>query len=105
MDTKQLDAFNAYNQAVSEVKSSAGFDQADKSEAGSAFADMVSTGLKQTAQSVANLETMNARAVAGLADPVDVVTAASNAEHMVNTVVSVRDKVIQSYNEILKMPI
>ncbi|WP_081786497.1 flagellar hook-basal body complex protein FliE [Kordiimonas gwangyangensis] len=33
------------------------------------------------------------------------VTAVSNAEMVVDTVISVRDKVISAYNDILKMPI
>ena len=42
---------------------------------------------------------------AGKADLVDVVTAVAETEVAVETLVSVRDKVIQAYEEIFRMPI
>jgi flagellar hook-basal body complex protein FliE len=42
---------------------------------------------------------------AGKANVVDVVTAVADTEVAVETLVSVRDKVIQAYEDILKMPI
>lgn len=42
---------------------------------------------------------------AGKADLVDVVTAVAESEVAVNTLVSVRDKVIAAYEEIMHMPI
>lgn len=42
---------------------------------------------------------------AGKADLIDVVTAVAETEVAVETLVSVRDKVIQAYEEIFRMPI
>ncbi|HEX2215086.1 MAG TPA: flagellar hook-basal body complex protein FliE [Xanthobacteraceae bacterium] len=42
---------------------------------------------------------------AGKANIVDVVTAVSETEVAIQTLVSVRDRVIQSYEEIMRMPI
>ena len=42
---------------------------------------------------------------AGKANLVDVVTAVSETEVAIDAVVSIRDKVIQSYEDIMKMPI
>ncbi len=42
---------------------------------------------------------------AGKANIVDVVTAVAESEVAINTLVSVRDKVINAYEEIMKMPI
>jgi flagellar hook-basal body complex protein FliE len=42
---------------------------------------------------------------AGKADLIDVVTAVSESEVAVNTLVSVRDKVLAAYEEIMRMPI
>ena len=42
---------------------------------------------------------------AGKANLVDVVTAVAETEVTVNALVSVRDKVIQAYEEIMRMPI
>ena len=49
---------------------------------------------------------MQAKALAaGKANVVDVVTAVAETEVAVETLVSVRDRVIQSYEEIMRMPI
>jgi flagellar hook-basal body complex protein FliE len=62
-----------------------------------AIGSVVEAGRKSDAQ---------ARALAaGKANVVDVVTAVAETEVAVETLVSVRDKVIQAYDEIMKMPI
>jgi flagellar hook-basal body complex protein FliE len=48
---------------------------------------------------------MSAKAVTGEADLTDVVTAVTNAELTLQTVVSVRDRLISAYQEIMRMPI
>jgi flagellar hook-basal body complex protein FliE len=58
---------------------------------------VVDAGRKSDVQSQA--------AAAGKANLVDVVTAVSEAEVAVQTLVSVRDRVIQSYEEMMRMPI
>lgn len=107
MNIKQLDAVSAYTQATKQMQQ--GLESRDGSdgvsEGGSVFSDMVSKSLGNVENATANLETQSAKALVGEANMVDVVTAASNAELVVNTVVSVRDKVIAAYNDILKMPI
>lgn len=50
-------------------------------------------------------ETQSLKAAAGTADLTDVVTAMSKAEVTLQTVVTVRDRVVQAYQEILRMPI
>jgi len=57
----------------------------------------VETGKKSETQSIA--------AAAGKADLNSVVVAVAEAELTLNTVVAVRNKVIESYREILRMPI
>jgi len=54
---------------------------------------------------VRTAETVSAGAVAGNADLVDVVTAVSNAEMVLESVTAVRDRVISAYQEIMRMPI
>jgi flagellar hook-basal body complex protein FliE len=44
-------------------------------------------------------------AAAGKANMIDVVTAVAESEVAIDTLVSVRDKVISAYEEIMKMPI
>ena len=50
-------------------------------------------------------EMQSLKAAAGTADLTDVVTAMSQAEVTLQTVVTVRDRVVQAYQEILRMPI
>jgi flagellar hook-basal body complex protein FliE len=50
-------------------------------------------------------EVATLRAAAGKADITEVVTAVSQAEITLQTVVAVRDRVIQAYQDILRMPI
>ena len=50
-------------------------------------------------------EDMAAKAVTGEADLTDVVQAISSAELTLQTVVSVRDRMISAYQDIMRMPI
>ena len=62
-----------------------------------AVGSVVDAGRKSDAQSVAM--------ASGKANVIDVVTAVAETEVAVSTLVSVRDRVIQSYEEIMRMPI
>ena len=50
-------------------------------------------------------ETTSIAGMIGKADPQSVVTALASAEIAVQSAASVRDKVVESYQEILRMPI
>jgi flagellar hook-basal body complex protein FliE len=52
-----------------------------------------------------NSEGMMMKAAAGRADLVEVVTAITESEAALETLVAVRDKVIAAYDEIMRMPI
>ena len=52
-----------------------------------------------------NSDMQTQAAAAGKANMVDVVTAVAESEVAIDTLVSVRDKVISAYEEIMKMPI
>jgi flagellar hook-basal body complex protein FliE len=69
------------------------------------FADLVSTSLQNAQQSLHRGEQISAQGILGNADAIDVVTAVSQAELTLNTVVSLRDKVMTAYQEIMRMPI
>lgn len=72
---------------------------------GSSFMDMVGGAMQAAANSGYKSEEVATRALQGKADIADVVTAVSNAETALNTVVAVRDRVINAYQDIIKMPI
>lgn len=50
-------------------------------------------------------EAVSAKAAVGKADLTEVVTAVTNAEVTLQTVTAVRDRVVNAYQEILRMPI
>jgi flagellar hook-basal body complex protein FliE len=62
-----------------------------------AIGSVVEAGRKSDAQTMAM--------TSGRANVMDVVTAVADTDVAVSTLVSVRDRVIQSYEDILKMPI
>ena len=62
-----------------------------------ALGSVVDAGKKSDAQSVAM--------ASGKANVMDVVTAVAETDVAVSTLVSVRDRVIQAYEDIMKMPI
>ncbi len=72
---------------------------------GKSFEAMVSDIAESMLKSGAEAEKVTAQAMTGRADLNEVVMAVANADIAVQTVVAVRDKVIQAYQEILRMPI
>lgn len=69
------------------------------------FAGMLEDAAKNVAETLHESERQSIRAAAGTADINEVVAAVSRAEITLQTVVAVRDKVLQAYQEILRMPI
>ena len=74
-------------------------------QTGPSFANLVENAADQALQSTKAGEQASIAAIAGKADLNDVVTAVSNAEVTLQTVVAVRDRVVGAYLDILKMPI
>lgn len=108
MNIKQVDASNAYASALNNLdKPGFGLDDGVKATSGedSVFSTLVNDSLGAVSEASKGLEVTSAKVLAGQASMVDVVTAASRAEMVVETVVTVRDKVIRAYDDILKMPL
>lgn len=72
---------------------------------GPSFGDMLKSGLQGMIDAQHQSEKVSAAAVSGNADMTEVLDALTNAEMTLNTVVAVRDRVIQAYQEIMRMPI
>ncbi len=83
----------------------AGGMDASKVKGTSGFGEMLGEALQDTLNAQKTAEATSAKAVAGKADVTDVVTAVTNAEMTLDTVVAIRDRVISAYQEILRMPI
>ena len=69
------------------------------------FGAMVKDAVAAVATAGRSADTQAQAAVTGKANVVDVVTAVAESETAIETLVSVRDKVIQAYEEIMRMPI
>jgi flagellar hook-basal body complex protein FliE len=106
MDSKSLVASNAYSEALKRpaVKGSDPVD-ASQSGAGVSFSDMLKEVAEDVVETTQKAENVSIQAAAKQAELIDVVTAVTNAELALESVVAVRDRVVQAYQDIIKMPI
>ena len=99
-----LSAAKAYHQQL-KLQQNLG-DTSTPQETGDSFAKLVQDGLQSAVDAQKNAETLQIESItSGKVDLADLVTAISNAELTLNTVVAVRDKVIGAYQDIIRMPI
>ena len=74
-------------------------------EGGLDFGAMVKSAMTDAVQASKHAESQMQAQVQGKAQLIDVVTAISAAETSLETVMAVRDQVINAYQEIMRMPI
>ena len=91
---------SAYN-AASKVGQGGGA----ASSQGASFMDSLKGFMTDAAESVRNSENLAAQSTVGKADMQEVILAVSNAEIMMQTITTIRDKVITAYQEILRTTI
>jgi len=72
---------------------------------GQSFGSLVKDAVAALSKTTHNSDVQSQAAAAGKANMIDVVTAVAESEVAIDTLVSVRDKVISAYEEIMKMPI
>jgi flagellar hook-basal body complex protein FliE len=107
--TTPIAAANAYANFARMTEPRAGFtktlgDPAGEGQAGS-FGAMLKDALATVVEAGHKSDAQAASLAAGKADMVDLVTAVSESETAISTLVSVRDRVIQAYQQIMQMPI
>jgi flagellar hook-basal body complex protein FliE len=78
--------------------------KSDEAQQGDGFADLVKGAIKEAIKIGEESEKMSIAGIQDKADLNQVVTAVAEAEVTLQTVVAVRDKVIDAYKEILRMP-
>ena len=78
---------------------------ASKKTGDNAFGDMVKSSLEGAIDAQKVSEKTTAAAVEGNADTIDVLQAVTEAETTLNTVLAVRDRLVNAYQEIMRMPI
>lgn len=74
-------------------------------EAGSSFKELLGQAVENVSEAGRNVETQTMAAAQGQGDMIDVVTAVAETEIALQSMVSLRDRVITSYEEIMRMPI
>lgn len=101
------DAIAAYNATVKAAKAepTQPSDGGASATGGLDFGQLLRDGAKDAIDAGKKSEKLSEQALAGKADVRDVVAAVNNAAVTLQTVVAVRDKVINAYNQILQMPI
>jgi len=72
---------------------------------GPSFGALVKDAINGLSKTTRNSDLQSQAAANGKANMIDVVTAVAESEVAIDTLVSVRDKVISAYEEIMKMPI
>ncbi|MEC9347259.1 MAG: flagellar hook-basal body complex protein FliE [Pseudomonadota bacterium] len=108
MDVTLQNAAQAYGKAMS--RGGIGGDDADGAIApvsggGGSFADLVKQAGEQAVQAMERSEKVTLQSGTGQVELTDIVQAVNNAEIALQTVVAVRDRVIDAYQQIIRMPI
>ena len=96
------DAVNAYANAGRIAAGQAGQGAAG---AGESFGDLLKNAANSVVDTVSKGEQLSMQAAVGKADLSQVTEAVTNAEVAVQTVVALRDRVVQAYQDIMRMPI
>lgn len=107
VDVRLVDAARAYSQTFGGGLESnkIGTDGTGGIGSDDGFQNFLSKAIDNSAGVAAQAETTALNLVAGQANLVDLATAVTNAEMVIETVVAVRDKVISAYNDIVRMPL
>lgn len=104
MSTNITGAIQAYDRMLRQGGGgAAGLEARDSG--GGEFSAMLRRAAERAADTMLEGENQTVQAAAGTADLTQVVLAVSKAEMTLETVVTLRDKVVQAYQEILRMPI
>ena len=102
MITNPTGAVEAYDKMLRQG-GSPGLEARDQT--GADFSSMLRRAAERAADTMLEGESQTLQAAAGTADLTEVVMAVSKAEMTLETVVTLRDKVVQAYQDILRMPI
>jgi len=94
-------ALNAYNDAAGGRTKSV---DTGGGPSGSDFADLVKGAIEEAKKIGERSESLSIAGIVDRADVSQVVTAVAEAEATIQTVVTIRDKVLEAYKDILRMP-
>lgn len=98
-------ALNAYNSQMKLAKSADEMLGNDNKANGASFMDLLTSQISDVVSTQNAAEKAQVDALSGTGDITDLVTAIANAELALNTIVTIRDKAISAYQDIIRMPI
>ncbi|MGE0755156.1 MAG: flagellar hook-basal body complex protein FliE [Alphaproteobacteria bacterium] len=105
VDSSTLSAVNAYKNQLKLIQGNAVAPMED-SVAGPSFMNMLKDAASDAIATQHRSEALQLESLTGgNVDLTDLVTAVSEAELTVSTVVAIRDRVINAYQEIIRMPL
>ena len=107
MSINSVTGTNAYTfvqNAINNANNSSSTSGTSSASGSGAFGDMVADSIKSTLSSLRGAESTSAAAISGKATLTDVATAVNGADIALKSVVAIRDKVINAYQDIIKMP-
>ncbi|GAN78265.1 flagellar hook-basal body complex protein FliE [Acidisphaera rubrifaciens] len=81
------------------------YGRVDRGDFGRGFGDALQQAMQGVVDAGHAADAQTMRALSGQANVTDVVTAVSRAELALQTASSIRDRVVQAYQDIMKMPI
>jgi flagellar hook-basal body complex protein FliE len=97
-------AANAYA-ALSRIMETGGAEKGGQTAGGPSFGAVLKDAIGSVMEAGKKSDGQTMAMASGKANVMDVVTAVAETDVAVSTLVSVRDRVIQSYEDIMKMPI
>jgi flagellar hook-basal body complex protein FliE len=100
-----LSAANAYASLARLTDPAAALAKGGENAAGGSFGSMLKDAIGAVTEAGRKSDTQAQAMAVGKANVVDVVTAVAETEVAVEAMVAVRDKVINAYEEIMRMPI
>lgn len=106
MTVSYAEALAAYQRVAQQARPAGPESSAESSAAGGQdFASVLREAASESIDTMRKAETQSLAAAAGTANINDVVMAMSQAEMTLQTVVTLRDRAVQAYQDILRMPI
>lgn len=105
MSIGAFDATRAYGRVLGATKPFPVTPTGAAPESGGGFGGMIEKLVGEAATNMRSAESASAKQVAGKGDLIDVVTAVGAAETALDTVVAVRDRMVNAYSEIMRMQI
>ena len=99
---RAADAASAYGKVDTAAATT---DAIGGSSAGGGFGDMISRALQGVVDTGEAADTKSMQAIAGGGNITDVVTAVSKAELALQSTTAIRDRVVQAYQDIMRMTI